>query len=67
VRRVKAALTDKESPVGTKYEATHVARRERIRVVSVEERWAIKPSRVRQEKDAQEAISNAKEVLASAG
>jgi nucleotide-binding universal stress UspA family protein len=38
-----------------------------FRVVSVEEPWAIKPSRVRQEKDAQEAISKAEEVLASAG
>lgn len=38
-----------------------------FRVVSVEEPWAMKPSRVRQEKDAQEAISNAEEILASAG
>ena len=38
-----------------------------FRVVSVEEPWAIKPSKVRKEKDAQEAIGNAVEVLASAG
>lgn len=38
-----------------------------FRVVSVEEPWAIKPSRVRKGKDAQEAISNAGEVLTSAG
>lgn len=38
-----------------------------FRIVSVEEPWAIKRSRVKQEKDAQEAITNAGEVLASAG
>lgn len=38
-----------------------------FRIVSVEEPWAIKPSKVRKEKEAQEAVSHAEEVLASAG
>lgn len=38
-----------------------------FRVISVAEPWAIKSSRVRQEKSPQEAVSNAEQVLGSAG
>ena len=38
-----------------------------FRVISVEEPWAIKPSRLREEKVAQDIVSDAKEVLTSAG
>jgi nucleotide-binding universal stress UspA family protein len=38
-----------------------------FRVVSVEEPWAIKRSGVRHEKEAQEAVGNVEQVLASAG
>jgi nucleotide-binding universal stress UspA family protein len=38
-----------------------------FRVISVEEPWAIKLSRVRNENEAQEAVSSAAQVLASAG
>ena len=38
-----------------------------IRVVSVEEPWALKLSRVGHDKQAQEAVSSAEQVLASAG
>jgi nucleotide-binding universal stress UspA family protein len=38
-----------------------------FRVISVEEPWTIKSSRVRNEKEAQEAVSSAEQVLASAG
>jgi nucleotide-binding universal stress UspA family protein len=38
-----------------------------FRVISVEEPWTIKSSKVRDEKEAQEAVSSAEEVLASAG
>jgi nucleotide-binding universal stress UspA family protein len=38
-----------------------------FRVISVEELWAIKPSRVKEDKEAQDSVSNAKELLASAG
>jgi nucleotide-binding universal stress UspA family protein len=38
-----------------------------FRVVSVEEPWAIKRSGVRREKDAQEAVSSAEQLLVSAG
>ena len=38
-----------------------------FRVISVEEPWTIKSSRVRDEKEAQEAVSSAEQVLASAG
>ena len=38
-----------------------------FRVISVEEPWTIKSSRVRHEKEAQEAVSSAEQMLASAG
>ena len=38
-----------------------------FRVISVEEPWTIKSSKVRDEKEAQEAVSSAEQVLASAG
>ena len=38
-----------------------------FRVISVEEPWAIKPSKVREEKEAHDTVSDAKEVLVSAG
>jgi len=38
-----------------------------FKVVSVEEPWALKPSRVRHNEQAQEAVSSAEQVLASAG
>ena len=38
-----------------------------FRVVSVEEPWTIKRSKVRDEKEAQEAVSSAEQILASAG
>jgi nucleotide-binding universal stress UspA family protein len=38
-----------------------------FRVISVEEPWTIKSSRVRDEEGAQEAVSSAEQVLASAG
>lgn len=38
-----------------------------FRVISVEEPWAIKLSRVRQENEAQEAVSSAEQVLGSVG
>ncbi len=38
-----------------------------FRIISVEEPWAIKLSRVRHENEAQEAVSSAEQVLASAG
>jgi nucleotide-binding universal stress UspA family protein len=38
-----------------------------FRVVSVEEPWALKPSRVRHDEQAQEAVNSAEQILASAG
>lgn len=38
-----------------------------FRVLSVEEPWAIKPSRVRHDEQAQEAVRSAEQILASAG
>src|SRR6476659_4671108 len=38
-----------------------------FRIISVEEPWTIKSSRVRDEREAQEAVSSAEQVLASAG
>jgi nucleotide-binding universal stress UspA family protein len=38
-----------------------------FKVVSVEEPWAIKPSRLRQDEQAREAVGSAEQVLASAG
>src|SRR6185369_12403578 len=38
-----------------------------FRVISVEEPWTIKSSRVRSDKEAQQAVSSAEQVLASAG
>jgi nucleotide-binding universal stress UspA family protein len=38
-----------------------------FKVVSVEEPWALKPSRVRHDEQAQEAVSRTEQVLASAG
>ncbi|HEX7330746.1 MAG TPA: universal stress protein [Pyrinomonadaceae bacterium] len=38
-----------------------------FRVISVEEPWTIKSSKVRDEKEAQQAVSSAEQVLASAG
>ena len=38
-----------------------------FRIISVEEPWAIRLSRVRQDNEAQEAVSNSEQVLSSAG
>ena len=44
-----------------------MARRQQFRVIRVEEPWSIKPSKVREEKEAHDTVNDAKEVLASAG
>ena len=50
------ALAERPWPEGSEF-----------RVVSVEEPWALKPSRVRHDEQAREAVSSAEQVLASAG
>jgi nucleotide-binding universal stress UspA family protein len=50
------ALADRPWPEGSEF-----------RVVSVEEPWALKPSRVKSDGQAQEAVSSAEQVIASAG
>jgi nucleotide-binding universal stress UspA family protein len=50
------ALAERPWPEGSEF-----------RVLSVEEPWALKPSRVRRDEQAQEAVRSAQQVLASAG
>jgi nucleotide-binding universal stress UspA family protein len=50
------ALAERPWPEGSEF-----------KVVSVEEPWALKPSRVRHDEQAQEAVGSAEQVLASAG